>query len=90
MKLKCRAFGALCALEEFVVNGIEARESDFGEHHDTEPNKADDYCCGNMQFSPKPATQKILDKYNINVDEYNEICEKLDEQLSFGSCGWCS
>lgn len=85
----CESFDALCSLKKFVINGVEAQYGDFGTKEDTAWEEADDYCCGNMQFIPKPATQKVLDKYDINVDEYNEVCKKLDEQLSFGCCGWC-
>ena len=89
MKLKLEVYKCLCELEEFEINGIEANYEDFGDKYDTQPSLADDYCCGNMQFVPKLATQEILDKYKINVDEYNQICEELN-CLSFGSCGWCS
>lgn len=89
MKLKLEVYKCLCALAEFEINGIKASYEDFGDKYDTQPSLADDYCCGNMQFIPKLATQEILDKYKINVDEYNQICEKLN-CLSFGSCGWCS
>ena len=89
MKLEIKCYGALCSLEIFKINDIDAYEGDFGDKEDIDRDNAEDYCCGNMQFIPKPATQKILDKYKINVDEYNKVCEKLDV-LSFGSCGWCS
>lgn len=89
MRLICESYNALCSLMNFEVNGIKAEEKDFGEHHDIQPELADDYACYNMKFIPKPATQEVLNKYNINVDEYNEVCNKLDEQLSFGNCGWC-
>lgn len=38
----------------------------------------------------KQETKEILRKYSINKKEYDEICKKLEEGLSFGSCGWCS
>lgn len=88
MKLKLEVYKCLCALAEFEINGIKASYEDFGDKYDTQPSLANGYCCGNMQFIPKLATQEILDKYKINVDEYNQICEKLN-CLSFGSCGWC-
>lgn len=79
----------LCILDKFEINGIEADYEDFGSKEDRAPELAEPYCCGNMQFIPKLATQDILDKYNINVTEYNKICDEL-QCLSFGSCGWCS
>ena len=31
----------------------------------------------------------IKEKYNITDEEYNEVCNVLEEKLSWGSCGWC-
>jgi len=42
-----------------------------------------------MQFTGVEATAEVLEKYKITKDEYNEIVAKLEEGLSFGSCGWC-
>lgn len=90
MNLVLEVYDALCETSVFTINGIRADNDDFGSKCDEGAEYADDYCCGNMQFTPKPATQNILDKYKITVSEYNEIAEKLNEGLSFGSCGWCS
>ena len=89
MKLKCKACDSLCSLEIFTINGIKADERDFGEQYDADPDNADEYACANMKFFPKLPTSEVLKKYNITVDEYKEICEKLDKELSFGECGWC-
>lgn len=89
MILICEPYGSYCDLSEFKINGKEADYEDFGEKDDLCPEQADDYGCGNMRFIPKLPTQLILDKYQINVDEYKEICEQLEEKLSFGHCGWC-
>lgn len=89
MKLKIECCRCLCALEKFEINGIKADYEDFGTKEDKAPELAEPYCCGNMRFTPKLATQEVLDKYKINVSEYNKICDKLD-CLSFGSCSWCS
>lgn len=89
MKYKIEIYGALCACSKFIINGIDADADDFGERHDWSPETAEDYGCGDMRFTPKPATQEVLDKYHINTDEYNIIAEKLRGELSFGDCGWC-
>ncbi|MBR5223827.1 MAG: hypothetical protein IKV81_06665 [Clostridia bacterium] len=86
-----RAYGAFCELpSDIKINGVELDYNDFGVKGDTEPEAAKEYCCGNMQFTPFPfVVEETLKKYDITIDEYAAIQEKLD-CLSFGSCGWCS
>lgn len=90
MELKCEAMHALCAMEIFVINGVEADYEDFGEKYDDAPNRAKDYRCGNMVFKEKRHTKGVLDKYKISIDEYYEVCDWLKEELSLGACCWCS
>lgn len=90
MTLNLRIYDCLCETAEFKINGIDADYCDFGEKYDCEREYADDYCCGNMRFFPKVANETVLKKYNITADEYRAICEELESNLSFGSCGWCS
>ena len=89
MDLKFEVFGALCAMSLFRINGIDADEDDFGGKWDHDPENAEDYGCGNMQFERKESTPAVMDKYKITQGEYEIICEKLEDSLSFGSCGWC-
>lgn len=89
MKLVLEFYEALCSTKEFKINGIEAGYNDFGEKYDHDEENAEPYCCGYMQFDSKPATEEILNKYNITIDEYDEICNQLSEGLSFGCCGLC-
>jgi hypothetical protein len=89
MKLELEIYGSLCSTSVFIINGIEAYEGDFGDKYDDDPDGAEDYACGNMQFYPSCPTEKILTKYKINTSEYMEIASRLEEGLSFGSCGWC-
>ena len=90
MDLKLSFYGCLCSTCEFVINGIQAEYEDFGEKYDHEPEIAEPYCCGNMMFDRKDATESILSKYKITRSEYEEICDLLGEGLSFGGCRWCS
>ena len=90
MTLELQAYCCLCALEKFIINGIPAEYEDFGDKEDLEPYNAPDYGCGNMQFIPRLPSQETLNKYHISIDEYNEICKELQENLSFGCCAWCS
>lgn len=89
MKLKLKCYDCLCSLEVFEINDIKADYNDFGTKEDVDSYNAPDYGCGNMQFTPKLATQKVLDKYQITIDDYKKICEELD-CLSFGHCCWCA
>ena len=90
MKLSLEFYGALCATSEFVINGIEADSEDFGEQYDANPGSAEAYGCGNMVFEPILPHSRVLKKYNISVDEYTLVAERLKEGLSFGCCGWCA
>ena len=85
-----RSMSCFCALEIGVeINGVYLDENDFGSHYDTDRENAEPYGCGNMQFIPyETVDKKVLEKYNINEEEYRMIQDKLD-CLSFGCCGWC-
>lgn len=87
--VEMKVYSALCALETFKINGIEADYDDFGDKNDQSPDTAEPYGCGDMTFTPKMPTQAVLDKYKINLEQYTEIADELASKLSFGSCGWC-
>lgn len=86
--LKAKVGECCCYMRTFEINGIKALQDDFGNQVDTEPDNADEYCCGNMQFIPKESTVEVLNKYKITQAEYEQICKELD-CLSFGFCSWC-
>lgn len=90
MKLKLTFMNALCETDEFNINGIDAEHCDFGDKYDRDSDNADQYCCNDMQFTRKPSTKEVLDRYKITEEEYQEICAKLEDGLSFGGCGWCA
>ena len=90
MNLILTVYNALCEPSKFTVNGVDADYDDFGDKGDTDPDNAEEYGCGNMTFTPKLATDSILSKYGITLDDYNEIARQLQEDLSFGNCGWCT
>ena len=87
---EAEAFGDLCSLRRFTVNGIEAKEDYFVKKRDIDPSNAPDYGCGNMQATVRPAAEEVLKKYNITLEEYTTIAEDVAEKLSFGRCGKCS
>lgn len=90
MEVKMKPYNALpCALEMFFINGIRADQDDFGMGQDESPEIEDEYCCGYWRFTAKPATQAVLDKYHITIDEYEDIAKQLEAVLDVGACGWC-
>jgi len=89
MKLELDFYGCLCATSTFKINDINAHYEDFGDKYDYDMENAEEYGCGDMRFEEKRPTKEILEKYNITIEEYYKICDKLKEGLSFGNCGWC-
>ena len=89
MKLKCESMCSLCALNVFVINGVEADYEDFGTKFDHNPDVAEAYGCGDMRFECNDSTPEILEKYSITKAEYQEVCIVLGKELNFGECGWC-
>lgn len=89
MDIKIETYSALpCNVELFTINGVDADEFDFGDSERS--GDCFEYCCNN-DFTPYEVPQEnVLEKYQINKDEYDEICEMLKEKLCVRSCGWCS
>ena len=90
MKLELEFGSAFCYAPVFIINDVRAEPSDFGEQYDRAPYDADDYCCGDMQFTRVDPKPEVLKKYGITVPEYELVAGQLEVGLSFGSCGWCS
>ena len=85
--------GLPCELEVFTINGIDAYYQDFGKTYDSKREYAEEYCCGCMMFeSCKDREQKktTMAKYSLSWEEYDEICELLEEVLYVGYCNRCS
>lgn len=76
-----------CAVDKFRINGIRANEEDFGEVNLENVGR---YTCRISGFTPGKVKQKILDKYGITIDEFYEICSKLDEVFEYRTCSYCS
>lgn len=89
MKLECKAYKGMCKLAFFTINGIEADEADFGSHYDRMPKTGNSCACKDMKFIPKNPTVKVLEKYTLSINEYEQVCDKLDKELSFGACCFC-
>ena len=89
MKLEIEVCTALCSLSIFKINGIDADEDDFVNKYDHSPEIVEAHACGNMQADIISATDEVLTKYGISLEQYNEIAQEVSEKLSFGCCGWC-
>ena len=90
MELIIEPYNALpCELDIFTINGKSADSSDFGEVYDHNKGSAETYGCGDMRFEPQSPTKEVLAKYNITEEEYNKICDELEDKLCVGRCGWC-
>lgn len=89
MKLELEFGDALCYTPTFKINDIAADSGDFGEKYDRSPETAEDYACGDMQFTRVPPKQEVLEKYGITEAEYALVADQLESGLSFGCCGWC-
>lgn len=89
MKLELDFYDSLCATATFKINGVQASTNDFGQQFDHDPENAEDYGCGDMQFNSAPPTPEVLTKYGITEAEYAVVARQLEAGLSFGSCGWC-
>lgn len=89
MEYVAKAYGALCHMAIFEINGVQADEDDFVEKYDRDPFAAEDYACGDMRAEPIPPTQAVLEKYGITEAEFSTIAEDVADKLSFGACGWC-
>lgn len=89
MKLEIKPYTCLCALRVFGINGTMADTADFGSQEDLDSANAEPYGCGNMTFTPKAPTKKVLRKYDITEKQYYTIANKLARVLSFGCCGLC-
>ena len=78
-----------CELETFTINGKAADSSDFGDTFDHNKRIKKHYGCCDMRFEPQSPTKEVLAKYNITEEEYNKICDELEDKLCVGRCGWC-
>ena len=91
MKLTIKPYRSLpCELEVFTINDISAYQGDFGTTRDTYRDIASAYGCGRMEFIPdRNNASYCMEKYNITIDEFNQICDELEVKLYVGICGLC-
>ena len=74
---------------ELIVKGKKADIEDFGDDDDINPELAPEFGCGNRFFQVWEESPEILKKYNITVEEYDEIGATLQKWLTIGCCDDC-
>ena len=82
-KLRCLP----CTLGKFIINDKKADVDDFGVTF-SDGSAMKGTC--SKRFKSGLPTQAVLDKYGINLEEYREVCERLEENLEVYNCGYCS
>jgi hypothetical protein len=90
---------AYCALTDSFIGCIPIDANDFVDSKDESyddsipenerSEECSQYGCENMQASPIPSTEEILNKYAITQKQYEKIQQEIVVVLSFGECGWC-
>lgn len=90
------SFSMPCHPAWLRIKGQEATLSEFGywiKGNKEECTQSDikNWGCYQRRFETFPIreNQETLDKYNLSEDEYEEICDKLEEEFNVGTCGWC-
>ena len=81
-----------CGLMIFTINGIDACKSEFGTTYDSQAWNAPDYGCGCSIFerdTNEKNRKMIMKKYSLTPQEFDGICDVLEEILYVGRCGWC-
>ena len=91
LKLVMEPYEALpCSLKVFTINGQDANVSDFVDTIDDDSANAPQWGCGNRCFHANlKLALKTMKTYNLTLEQFIEICEKLEDVLHVGSCGWC-
>ncbi len=89
MTFEIEAFGSVCELKAFLINGKEADSVAFVDKYDHSPETGDDYGCGDMRADVKAPNTWALERYGITPDEFKTIAEAVAEKVSWGCCGLC-
>lgn len=91
LELVIEPYDALpCALRTFTINGIPADTSDFGYGNDDDVSNAPEYGCGFHCFHTElKNAPEAMKKYNLTLEQFIEVADKLEDALRVGPCGWC-
>jgi hypothetical protein len=93
MDIKIERSSSYCGFDIFIINGVDANLYDFGEKRllpMTSENPYGDRGCGGVRFIRKDSTEKILSEYSITKQEYEEVCDILEDELYQGECKMCN
>lgn len=88
MKISVTAKSSMpCVEDEFLINNKKAEVSDFGLIYNHGVGNTN--CCESMRFEAENPSSKVLRKYHITLDEYDEICVYLADKFTIGRCDLC-
>lgn len=91
MNITVKKRNSYCIPESILMDGKELDLYDFGSMEDLDIcNRPQDGGCGNQSFVRKEATSEVLHEYNITLEEYEKICNTLEDELQWGRCAYCS
>ena len=80
----------VCDIKKFTINGKDADVDDFGSAYDHDIKNKPDYGCGYYKFTPhKYPKRATLEKYGIEIIDWFEIVEMLENELDIGECCYC-
>lgn len=76
-----------CGLDKFEINSVSADYDDFGR---IERESDNNYGCINVHFVGSRPTNDVLQKYSIDLSEYDFIVDLLIDTIQVDRCGWCN
>lgn len=84
-----------CSLQTFTIGEQSADTSDFGNGGDEGPDEGQEpepYACSHWTWHRTNKSVEMRDareKYKLSDEDFDKICDELEDILHVGSCGWC-
>lgn len=75
-----------CEVEEFTIKGKKAKVEDFGNLF---THKVEENTCKCIKFEAIPYGSLISKRYKLTEDEYNFVCNFLEENTFMKCCNKC-
>ena len=88
MNIKLKIDSKSCKVKSLTIKGMDADYEDFGYTADTSYNEFYNGCY-NMKFIKKEYSDIVATKYKLDRSDYENICNMLEDNLSYGRCKRC-